>query len=131
MGITYASAAPAAAVADLAAGMSLIAAGLLVAGPRRTRYLGIILMLAGAAWFSADIVGWHARSGSNAAPAGAPMQLRMLATAGALLTAPLLLHVVASAPGRRSMPEWSRRLVAAGYAATSALALPLVVLRDP
>ena len=55
---TYAHASTAAHAADLAAGLGLLAAGLLAwVGPRTTR-LGVLALLAGIAWFGPDWEGW-------------------------------------------------------------------------
>src|SRR5262249_57095787 len=54
---TYAAASVTAHVADLAAGISLLAAGLFVAAERRGR-LGALAVLAGVAWFGPDWEGW-------------------------------------------------------------------------
>ena len=60
---TYAATLPAARVADLAAGLGLLAAGALAATQPRTRRLGLLALLAGLAWFGAD---WE---GAQDAPA--------------------------------------------------------------
>ena len=113
---TYAGAAPEAAIADLAAGIGLIAAGIYVgADPARQR-LGAVLLLAGSAWLCADLVGWQGQS----------MHVRMLATAGAALAVPLLLHVVSIAPGVRVASRLVGALVGTMYVLVAAVGVALV-----
>jgi signal transduction histidine kinase len=118
---TYAGAAPEAAIGDLAAGIGLIVAGVYVGADRSGRRLGVLLLLAGSAWLSADIVGWQGQS----------MHVRMLATAGSALLLPLLLHTVAVAPGGRAASRWLTLVVGLSYVLVAAISLALVFLRDP
>jgi signal transduction histidine kinase len=118
---TYASAAPEAAMADLVAGIGLIASGVYVGADRAGRRLGVLLLLAGSAWLSADVVGWQGQS----------MQVRILATAGAALTLPLLLHVVAVAPGGHTASRRLAVVVGLAYVLIAAVGLALVITRDP
>ena len=57
-GATYAHASTAAHAADLAAGLGLLAAGLLAWVGPRTRRVGVLALLAGIAWFGPDWEGW-------------------------------------------------------------------------
>jgi signal transduction histidine kinase len=118
---TYAGAAPEAAIADLAAGIGLIVAGMYVGADRAGRRLGVLLLLTGSAWLSADLVGWQGQS----------MHVRMLATAGSALLLPLLLHVVVVAPGGRTMSRWLTVVIGLSYVLVAAISLALVFTRDP
>jgi signal transduction histidine kinase len=118
---SYAGAAPEAAVTDLAAGLGLILSGLYVGAERGLRRMGLVLTLLGIAWLAADLVGWQ-----EASP-----YLRALATAGALLTLPLLFDLVAMAPPPPSASGAIRRLVGGTYALAATVAALLVLARDP
>jgi signal transduction histidine kinase len=120
-GATYAHASTAAHAADLAAGLGLLAAGLLAWIEPRTRRLGVLALLAGVSWFGPD---WEGRDG------GSPF-LRSL---GAIVTPfflALLFHLVLALPlGRlRSWP--ARVLVAAAYGVAASVSLGRALFRDP
>ena len=118
---TYAAAGPQVALADLAAGLGLIAAGLYLGTESRGRRLGAILLLAGATWLCADFVGWQ----------GASIHLRMLAIAGTLFTPSLLFHIVAIAPASSPASRPLGLIVVAGYTVTVAIGVGIVLLVDP
>jgi len=118
---TYAGAAPEAAFADLAAGIGLIAAGMYVGTERAGLRLGTVMLLAGTAWLISDLVGWQGQS----------MHVRMLATLGAALVLPLLLHIVAVAPRSHAASRWLVVVVALAYVLVAGLGLTLVLVRDP
>ena len=120
-GATYAHASTAAHAADLAAGLGLLAAGLLAWIEPRTRRLGVLALLAGVSWFGPDWEGWDG---------GSPL-LRSL---GAIVTPfflALLFHLVLALPlGRlRSWP--ARVLVAAAYGVAAFVSLGRALFRDP
>ena len=85
---TYGGGSGLARAADVCAGLSLLAAGLALTIVRRRGSIGIVALLAGAAWFAPDWVGWE-----EAAPL-----LRSVAMVVAPFLAPLLLHLVLAAP---------------------------------
>lgn len=120
-GTTYAGASVEAAYADLAAGLGLIAAGSYVVADANRSRLGAVIILAGTAWLSADLVGWQ----------GAWLHLRVVASAGALMLAPLLLHVVAIAPGEHAAGPRLGFVVAAAYATGLVLGVMTLLGRDP
>ena len=91
---TYGGASGLARAADVVAGLSLLAAGLALTIVRRRGWIGIVALLAGAAWFAPDWVGWE-----EAAPL-----LRSIAMVIAPFLAPLLLHLVLAAPAGVSPP---------------------------
>ena len=92
------------ATADVVPGLALLAAGLAMRGR-----LGNVALLASAAWFAPDWIGWE-----QAAPL-----VRSVATAAALFATPLLLHLALGSAPR----------VLYAVAATGALGLALV--HDP
>jgi signal transduction histidine kinase len=92
------------ATADVVAGLSLLAAGLVTRGR-----VGLVALLASVAWFAPDWVGWE-----EAAPL-----VRSMATAAALLATPLLLHVALGSAPR------------ALYAAAAVGAVGLALVHDP
>jgi signal transduction histidine kinase len=118
---TYAATSSAARALDLAAGLGLLGAGLLAGAQRRTSGLGVLALMAATAWFAADIDGWER----------GPSVLRSLGAPAALLLAPVLLHLALALPGRR-LPSGAARVATAGaYGLTAAVALGLLLLRDP
>jgi hypothetical protein len=118
---TYAGSAPESALADLAAGLGLLAVGLYLGAERSGRRLGTIVFLAGAAWLSADLVGWQS----------AAVHVRMFAMAAALFITPLLLHVVAVAPGRRPVSRPLNAIVLAGYVVAAGTGAMVLIAVDP
>jgi signal transduction histidine kinase len=120
-GATYAGASTAAHAADLAAGLGLLAAGLLAWVEPRTRRLGVLALLAGVAWFGPDWDGWD----------GGPPFVRSI---GAVMTPfflALLFRLVLALPlGRvRSWP--ARFLVVAVYGVAAFVSLGRALFRDP
>ena len=70
---TYAGVSLALHAADLAAGLGLLAAGLIAWYAPRARRLGILATLAAAAWLAADLEGWD--GGPEIARAAGHLQL--------------------------------------------------------
>ena len=117
----YATTLPAARVADLAAGVGLIAAGGLAAIQPRTRRLGVVALLAGLAWFGAD---WE----------GAEDAEPILRSFGAVVT-PLTLvfafHLVLAAPDGRVRSPAARAGLVTAYVVVCGATLARAVVRDP
>ena len=88
---TYAAALPAARVADLAAGLGLLAAGGLAATQPRTRRLGVLAVLAGLAWFGVD---WEGAEDAQAL-------LRSLGALVAPFTLVFVFHLALAVPDGR------------------------------
>jgi signal transduction histidine kinase len=120
-GATYAHASTAAHAADLAAGLGLLAAGLLAWVGPRTRRVGVLALLAGIAWFGPDWEGWDG---------GSPV-LRSLGAVVTPFFLALLFHLVLALPlGRlRSWP--ARVLVIAAYGVAALVSLGRALFRDP
>jgi signal transduction histidine kinase len=117
---TYSGSSPAAALADLSAGIGLMAAGsMLYVSDLRPR-AGQTAVLAGIAWLAADWAGWQ----------DGLVLPRTLAMGVALYYLPLILHTVARLQ-RDPAPAVIGRAVPAGYALASALAIVLLLFRDP
>jgi signal transduction histidine kinase len=118
---TYALALPAAHVADIAAGLGLIAAGALAAFESRTRRLGALALLAGLAWFGAD---WE----------GAESAASILRSAGAVVapfTLVFVFHLALAAPDGRVHSRAGRLAIVAAYVVVGCLTLGRALLRDP
>src|SRR6266540_3573209 len=119
-GATYAHASTTAHAADLAAGLGLLAAGLLAWVEPRTRRLAVLALLAGVAWFGPDWEGWDG---------GSPF-LRSLGAVVTPFFLALLFHLVLALPlGRlRSWPVRAVVIAAYGVAAFVGLGLSLFVM---
>jgi signal transduction histidine kinase len=120
-GATYAHASTAAHAADLAAGLGLLAAGLLAWVGPRTRRVGVLALLAGIAWFGPDWEGWDG---------GSPF-LRSLGAVVTPFFLALLFHLVLALPLGR-LRSWSARvLVIAAYGVAALVSLGRALFRDP
>ena len=117
---TYSAGSGVAHAADVVAGLSLLAAGLatLIARPRAP--IGTVTMLAGAAWFAPDWVGWAS---------GEPLA-RSIGMVVAPLVPPLLFHM-ALAPNGRFRSVVDRAIVVSLYVVTAVASLALALFRDP
>ena len=118
---TYGGGSGLARAADVVAGLSLLAAGLAMTIVRRRNWIGIVALLAGAAWFAPDWVGWE-----EAAPL-----LRSVAMVVAPFLAPLLLHLVLAAPTGRLASGAARAVVVALYVVAAVVSIGEALLRDP
>jgi len=118
---TYASASATVFVADVAAGLALLAAGALAFGIRPEGSVGPITAGLGVAWLAADWIGWD----------GGPPFARSLAMVIAPFLVPLLVHLTCAYPTGRVGGRWDRRFVGTTYAVTAAIALGRALVRDP
>ena len=106
---THAGASPAAALADFAAGLGLLGAGLAAWFLRPGSGSGLLLSLAGLAWFAADWVGWE----------GGPPIARSVAMAVAPFFLAFVVHLVMASPGGRLRSRRQRLAAGAVYAAAA------------
>ena len=118
---TYAGASGWATAADLLAGLSLIAAGLLTWRFRPATPVGPLAIAAGFAWFAPDWVGWE----------GGPALVRSTSMLLAGVWLALLVHAVLAFP-RRGLPSRAAMvLVVAVYTETAIIGVGQAVFRDP
>ena len=118
---TYGGGSGLARAADVVAGLSLLAAGLAMTIIRRRGALGIVALLAGAAWFAPDWVGWE-----EAGPLP-----RTIAMVIAPFLAPLLLQLVLAAPAGRLAFRADRAVVATLYVVAAVASIGEALVRDP
>jgi hypothetical protein len=118
---TYGAVSSPARAADLAAGLGLLAAGLVAWLDGGIRRIGALAMLAAVAWFSPDWEGWER---------GVPLVVSLAAAASPVFTV-LVLHILLSAPRGSVRSRAARALLAAAYATALAVAMERAVLRDP
>lgn len=118
---TYADGSNLARTTDVVAGLSLLAVGLAILILRPRGSIGMIAVLAGAAWFAPDWVGWED---------GAPLP-RSIAMVVAPFVPPLLLHLALAAPSGRLGSAAVRALVVVLYGVAAVASLGLALFRDP
>jgi signal transduction histidine kinase len=118
---SYAVESEAARWVDLAAGLSLLAVGVVGVVRRRSRTIGLIAFAAGIAWFAFDLDGWD--GGSSIA--------RALGALIAPLLPALLLHVALALPGGRLRSRPARVIVGAAYLVALVVAVGRAAVRDP
>jgi signal transduction histidine kinase len=118
---TYAGASGLAGAADVVAGLSLLAAGLAASLARPRGSTALVALLAGAAWFAPDWVGWE----------GGPPLLRSLGMVVAPFLPPLLFHLVLAAPSGRVTFRPARAILKVLYGVAAAVSLSLALVRDP
>ena len=119
---THAGASPAAALADFAAGLGLLGAGLAAWLLRPGSGSGLLLVsLAGLAWFAADWVGWE----------GGPPIARSVAMAVAPFFLAFVVHLVMASPGGRLRSRRQRLAAGAVYAAAATVSIGRALVRDP
>lgn len=107
--------------ADLAAGVGMIAAGLFVALWGARRRLGMLAILAGAAWFAPDWVGWQ--EGSAA--------VRSIAMVALPFGFAFLFHLVLAFPNAEAASPASRAGVVGFYAVATVASVGQAVFYDP
>jgi signal transduction histidine kinase len=115
---TYGATSPIAMVAQFAAGAGLVAAGLLWALDRPSDRIGLLLALAGTAWFLPVWVGWH----------NGPAGVRTAAMLLEPVFLPLVCHIVASICGAGKHVRVAVNLL---YVLAIALTLALLLVTDP
>jgi signal transduction histidine kinase len=118
---TYAAAFAVARVTDVAAGLGLIVAGGLAFTQPRARRIGLMAMLAGLAWFGADLEGWD----------DGPPLLRSLGAAAGPLTLALVFHLALALPGGRQHMLAARVTVVAVYGIAAVVSLGRGLFREP
>jgi signal transduction histidine kinase len=118
---TYAGASGLAAALTVAAGFTLVLAGLVTSFSRPAKQVGDLAVLAGFVWFAPLLVGWE----------GGPVLLRSLGMVVAGFTFPLLLHLVLTYPRGRLGSGGVRALVCAAYVEAALVGAGLALFRDP
>ena len=118
---TYAGASGLAHVAVVVAGLSLLVAGLATSITRPRGSAAVVALLAGAAWFAPDLVGWE----------GGPPLLRSLGLVAAPFLPPLLFHLVLAAPSGRLATRLARVTVTALYGVAAVVSVGQALIRDP
>jgi signal transduction histidine kinase len=109
------------AVADLAAGLGLMLAGLLLLLEWPGRAPGLIAALAGGVWLAPDWAGWQ----------DGPPLARTIAMVAAPLFLPLVLHLLLAFPGGRPCSAAARMAGRGAYAATGIVSVAWALFRDP
>ena len=115
---SYGATSPIAMVAQFAAGVGLIAAGLLWAVDRPTERTGLLLALAGTAWFMPVWTGWH----------NGPAGVRTAAMLIQPVFLPLVCHVVVSICGGGKRLRVALTLL---YVLAATLTFALLLVTDP
>jgi signal transduction histidine kinase len=118
---TYAAMSSGAAAVDLAAGLGLIVAGLVLWWERPVGSLGPVTTLLGVAWLAPDWVGWE----------GGPALARSLAMVAAPFLLPLLVHLVLAFPAGRIAGPAARFAVGLVYGVTAVVSVGRALFRDP
>ncbi len=120
-GNTYAAASTGVAIADLAAGLGLLAAGTLRWRDRTSGSSGPLTMLLGVAWLAPDWVGWD----------GGWAVARSLGMVVSPFLIPLALHLVLALPTGKVVAPAARVTVGVAYVVTSIGAAVRAAVRDP
>ena len=118
---TYGAVSTTARVADLAAGLGLLGAGLVAWLDLALRRVGVLALLAAVAWFAPDWEGWDG---------GAPLIVSLAAAASPVFVV-LVLHILVAAPRGRVASRGARVVLAVAYAIALVFALERAMLRDP
>jgi signal transduction histidine kinase len=128
---TYAGASSAAHTTDLAAGLGLLAAGLLAWAEPRVRRLGLLAMIAGVAWFGPDWEGWKRGENLSQGFEQGSAFVRSLGAAATPLFLALVFHLVLAFPSGRLQGRLARLLVAATYGTAALVSVGRALFRDP
>jgi signal transduction histidine kinase len=120
VGTGYPAAAGSAAVADLAAGLGLLAAGVVALWTGTRRLAGTLAALAGVAWFAPDWESW----------ASGPAAVRSLGMVLAPLALALLFHLVLAFP-REGLTGATRWAIGAVYVSALVVCVGRGLVRDP
>jgi signal transduction histidine kinase len=118
---TYGEVSAAARIADLAAGLGLLAAGVFAASEPQRRRLGVLAILAGVTWFGPDWEGWY----------HGPALVVSLGAAAPVVFLALVVHLVLSFPSGRLGSRLGVGMVCAAYAVAAVAALARALFRDP
>lgn len=118
---SYAATSPWLRAADLTAGLGLVLTGLIARCEPRTRGLGLLVVLAGCAWFTPDWDGW----------AAGPALVRSLGVIAEPVYLALIVHVVVSAPRGELRSQAARIGVYGVYIAALVAGMGLAAVRDP
>jgi signal transduction histidine kinase len=118
---TYAGQSGLTAALTVAAGLALVAAGLVTAFSHQAARIGDLAVLAGLVWFAPVWVGWDK---------GPPL-VRSLGMLAAGFAFPLLLHLVLAYPSGHLRGTTAGALVAAEYLEAALVALGQAVFRHP
>jgi signal transduction histidine kinase len=118
--ITYSGSSLPGAIADLAAGLGLMLAGLLLL-LEWPGAVGLIAALAGGVWLAPDWVGWQ----------DGPPLARTIAMVAAPLFLPLVLHLLLAFPGGKPCSAAARMAGRGAYAATGIVSVAWALFRDP
>ena len=118
---SYAAASRVAHAAGLAAGLGLLAAGLLALSEPRRRRLGVLATLAGIAWFGPDWESWD----------GGPALIRSLGAVAAPLFLALIVHVALTFPTARSGRSVDRAAFVAVYVLVATATIGRALVREP
>lgn len=118
---TYAGSSEVAAALAIVAGLTLVAAGVLVSFVWPARRVGDLALAAGVVWFAPFWAGWKG---------GHPVVLS-LGTLGAGLLFPLLFHLVLAYPTGELRSTYARALVGAIYLEAALSVLGRALFRDP
>ena len=118
---TYSGSSLREAIADLAAGLGLMLAGLLLLLEWPGRAAGLIAALGGAVWLAPDWVGWQ----------DGPPLARSIAMVAAPLFLPLVLHLLLAFPDGSPRSASARLAVRGVYAAAGMVSVGWALFHDP
>jgi signal transduction histidine kinase len=118
---TYAATTSGTAAADIAAGLGMILAGLLVWWERPGSSTGPVAAMLGVVWFAPDWVGWEA----------GPALARSVAMVAVPFLLALLVHLALAVPAGRVDGRRARLAVALAYLAAAFVAVGRALFRDP
>jgi signal transduction histidine kinase len=120
-GRSYASASTDAAIVDLMAGLSLIAAGAIHWTKHRRGSIGVLTAAMGVTWLAADWIG----------SSDGPPIIRSTAMVLAPFLLPIVIHLAFVFPADRLGGAWTRLAVGATYGAAALASLTWALVRDP